>query len=84
VGLVAGWAVGGGGRFHACQGHRRAPFVTIDLHDLTARCGGGAAMLTCRLLAPETIRRIACDASIIPVVLGTGSEVLDVGPGKRL
>jgi len=41
-------------------------------------------MLTGRLLAPETIRRIACDATIIPVVLGSDSEVLDVGRARRL
>lgn len=43
-----------------------------------------ASMLTGQLLAPETIRRIACDATIIPVVLGTDSEVLDVGRARRL
>src|SRR5207245_4512297 len=26
-----------------------------------------------------TARRLACDAAIIPVVLGTGSDVLDIG-----
>jgi Domain of unknown function (DUF222)/HNH endonuclease len=40
--------------------------------------------MTGQLLAPETIRRIACDATIIPVVLGTDSEVLDLGRAKRL
>ena len=40
--------------------------------------------MTGKLLAPETIRRMACDATIIPVVLGTDSEVLDVGRAKRL
>ena len=37
-----------------------------------------------KLLAPETVRRMACDATIIPVVLGSHSEVLDVGRAKRL
>ena len=35
-------------------------------------------------LSPATIRRLACDADIIPVVLGTRSEVLDVGRAHRL
>jgi hypothetical protein len=35
-------------------------------------------------LAIETLRRIACDAIIIPVVLGTKSEILEVGRAKRL
>ena len=36
------------------------------------------------LLAPETVRRIACDAALIPAVLGTGGEVLDWGRERRL
>ena len=47
------------------------------------RARAGTTM-TGKLLAPETIRRMACDATIIPVVLGTDSEVLDVGRAKRL
>ena len=43
---------------------------------------GGADAGT--LLAPETVRRLACDASIIPVVLGSRGEVLDFGLEKRL
>ena len=34
-------------------------------------------------LAPETVRRLCCDASVIPVVLGTTGEVLDWGREKR-
>lgn len=43
---------------------------------------GGADAGT--LLAPETVRRLACDASIIPVVLGSRGEVLDFGLERRL
>jgi len=32
----------------------------------------------------ETIRRMACEAQIIPVVLGSNGVVLDVGRGSRL
>jgi hypothetical protein len=35
-------------------------------------------------LAPSVIRRLACDADIIPVALGTHGEVLDVGRTHRL
>jgi hypothetical protein len=72
-------------------------FVTIDLADLQTRtgpwtgaeAGGGTraragTTMAGQLLAPETVRRVACDATIIPVVLGTHSEVLDVGRAKRL
>ena len=33
---------------------------------------------------PETIRRLACDATIIPTVLGTDGAVLDQGRGRRV
>ncbi|WGX95169.1 HNH endonuclease signature motif containing protein [Nocardioides sp. L-11A] len=35
-------------------------------------------------LSATTIRRMACDAEIIPTVLGTESQVLDVGRAQRL
>ncbi len=35
-------------------------------------------------LSAGTVRRIACDAAIIPLVLGTNSEPLDVGREHRL
>ena len=34
-------------------------------------------------LTAEVIRRLACDAGIIPIVLGSRSEVLDVGRKRR-
>jgi hypothetical protein len=34
-------------------------------------------------LAPETVRKLCCDGSVIPVVLGADSEVLDWGLEKR-
>ena len=34
-------------------------------------------------LSPSDLRRIACDATIIPAVMGTRSEVLDVGRTSR-
>jgi hypothetical protein len=36
------------------------------------------------LLAPETVRRLACDATLIPLVLGADREILDWGRAKRL
>src|SRR3954451_16172729 len=35
-------------------------------------------------LPPEVLRRLACDAEVIPAVLGTQGEVLDVGRLHRL
>ncbi|HSM02499.1 MAG TPA: HNH endonuclease, partial [Acidimicrobiia bacterium] len=37
----------------------------------------------CGLLSPETVRRILCDASVIPIVLGGESLPLDVGRSTR-
>jgi hypothetical protein len=58
-------------------------FVTMDWTDLKNRTGAGTTV-TGELLAPETVRRIACDASIVPVVLGSNSEVLNLGRTTRL
>jgi hypothetical protein len=35
-------------------------------------------------VSPEAARRMACDADIVPMVLGTDGEVLDVGRTRRL
>ena len=35
-------------------------------------------------LSPATVRRLACDADLIPIALGTSGEVLDVGRTHRL
>ena len=36
------------------------------------------------MIAPETVRRLACDAQVIPAVLGGAGEVLDWGRSVRL
>ena len=46
--------------------------------DWTTLCDDGSE------LSPATVRRLACDADIIPVALGTRGEVLDVGRAHRL
>jgi hypothetical protein len=61
-------------------------FVTVSLEDLQQRAGSGALLagLTAGELAtPETVRRWACDATIIPTVLGSHGEVVDLGRGER-
>jgi hypothetical protein len=62
---------------------KAAVVVTMDWDDLADRTGAGTT-LTGDLLAPETVRRMACDASIIPAVLGAKSELLDLGRASRL
>ena len=55
----------------------------MDWNDLKHLTGAGTT-LTGDLLAPETVRRMACDAAIIPAVLGARSEPLDLGRTSRL
>ncbi len=61
--------------------------VTIALASLQAQLGerGVACGLTedGRALTAATIRKMACDASIIPTVLGSNSEPLDIGRATR-
>lgn len=47
----------------------------------SSRCG---TTLTGDVLSPGVVRRMACDAEIIPMVLGRESEPLDVGRSQRL
>jgi hypothetical protein len=35
-------------------------------------------------LSAAQIRRIACDAAVVPVVLGSKSEILDIGRATRI
>lgn len=64
--------------------------VTIGLDDLRSGTNGAGVTTTGEVLAPSVVRRLACDAGIIPVILGKDSEVLDLGrttrffsPGQR-
>ena len=62
-------------------------FVTVDYDQLKDRLGAGTTVGgpdAGTLLAPETVRRIACDADLLPVVLGTDGQVLDLGHTRRL
>jgi hypothetical protein len=66
-----------------CHGVAPRVSVTIDLDDLKNQSGFGHTE-TGEDLCAGTVRRMACDAEIIPVVLGSGSMVLDVGLAQRL
>lgn len=48
-----------------------------------ARPGMGRTF-TREALTPGQVRRMVCEADLIPVVLGTDSEILDVGRESRL
>lgn len=52
--------------------------VTMDYHQLVNDLGVGT-LPDGQVVSPRTVRRLACDAQIIPAVLGTNSHVLDLG-----
>lgn len=60
------------------------PHVSVTLDYDTLRRGVGHAVLDGGVhLSASQARRLACDAEVIPVVLGGASEVLDLGRAKR-
>ncbi len=66
---------------------KAAVYVTMTLDELQNASGAGTVVGSLdggSLLGPETVRRLTCDAAIIPVVLGSDSEILDVGRTQRL
>ena len=68
-------------------GMKSCVFVHVDLDDLRDGTGGGrpfGGIVDDVVLGPQTVRRFACDAGIIPVILGGDGEILDVGRTERL
>ncbi len=57
--------------------------VTVD-YDVLARELSCGLLDTGQMLSPESVRRLACDAGIIPAVLGTSGQVLDLGRTARV
>ncbi len=57
-------------------------FVTVDFADLAHEVGSGGSDAG-TILCPSILRRLACDAGLLPTVLGGASHVLDLGTGPR-
>ncbi|SES48588.1 HNH endonuclease, partial [Pedococcus cremeus] len=60
--------------------------LTMSYDDLKDRLGAATTLGGLDAgthLPPETVRRLCCDGSVIPVVLGGDGEVLDWGLEKR-
>ncbi|NKX53011.1 HNH endonuclease signature motif containing protein [Arthrobacter mobilis] len=68
----------------ATGGHRPQVMITIGYEDLEKQLGGTGQAVFGGLVSAKTVRKIACDADLIPVVLGGRGEVLDVGRAQRL
>jgi Domain of unknown function (DUF222)/HNH endonuclease len=74
-------------------GHKPQVAVTIDWQTLRGQTNSlfnsngawsGATLGSGAALHPDTARRLACDCSVLPAVLGSASEPLDVGRLQRL
>ena len=65
-------------------GDRPRVVVTLDYDRLRDRVIRAGLIGSGEAIAPGQLRRIACDAEILPVILGGGSQVLDVGRAQRL
>jgi hypothetical protein len=67
------------------ESHGAVPRLTLTMdYSELMNLSGFATTETGELLSASTIRRICCDAHVIPAVLGSNSEVLDVGRTQRL
>jgi hypothetical protein len=67
-------------------GERPRVVVHIDYRHLAGLVEAHAAVATLGSgtdISAQTARRLACDAQILPVVLGGNSEVLDIGSASR-
>ena len=58
--------------------------VTIGLAELQQTCRGAGLIMSGESLSIESVRRLACDAQVIPTVLGSHGEVLEQGRAERL
>ncbi|HWF41900.1 MAG TPA: DUF222 domain-containing protein [Acidothermaceae bacterium] len=67
------------------RGERPHMFVTTTLESLQRQVGSALGSLEGgHLISRGALRRIACDVNVIPVVLGTAGQPLDIGRGTRL
>ncbi|GAA4715689.1 hypothetical protein Prum_004210 [Phytohabitans rumicis] len=57
--------------------------VTVSFDMLRLALGVGT-LDTGERLSPEQVRRLACDAKIIPAILGGDGQILDLGRTRRL
>ncbi|MDO5533480.1 MAG: DUF222 domain-containing protein [Propionibacteriaceae bacterium] len=70
-------------------GRRPAPakstvVVTFSFDDLLQRVEQAGVLASGERITAGDLRRLACDARLVPIVLGSTSEPLDVGRSQRL
>ena len=71
------------GRLPRNGGVKPTVIVTVALDELRDRLGDAATTFAGPVPAAQ-IRQLACDANLIPAVLGSNSAVLDLGQQERL
>ena len=57
--------------------------MTIDYTELATQLHASGQLPSGARLPAKELRRLACDAQIIPIVLGAQAEILDVGRAHR-
>ncbi|MFC5265269.1 DUF222 domain-containing protein [Kribbella qitaiheensis] len=83
-GAAGSGAAGSGAIAEAGHGPKAHITITIDLKDLTdAGAHAVGTLVHGEGLSAGAIRRLACEAQIIPIVLGANSEPLDVAMAQR-
>ena len=65
-------------------GDRPRVVVTMREADLRARAEQAGVLPDGAQISAGDLRRLCCDADLVPAVLGAGSEVLDIGRAERL
>ena len=64
-------------------GDRAQVVVMIGYDQLFGTAPGAGITITGDVLSPAVVRRMACDARIIPMVLAGTGQALDLGAGRR-
>ncbi len=80
--IVGAYSASGQAPTHG--GDRPRVVVTVSLDALRTGLGMGTLCSSGEYLSAGDVRRLACDAEIIPAVLGGDSQILDLGRGNRL
>jgi hypothetical protein len=72
-----------GGELPDNGGDRPQLVVTVPFDPLTRTLGAGW-LDTGQRLSPAAVRRLACDARVLPAILGGDGQILDLGRERRL
>ncbi|HEY8789828.1 MAG TPA: DUF222 domain-containing protein, partial [Actinopolymorphaceae bacterium] len=80
--LVHAYHAGGHGPRHG--GDRPRVTVLVNYEDLLRGVAGATLLGSNTRISPSEARRLACDADILPAVMGSDSQILDLGRTTRL